>query len=285
MRFPPTCQLATCVLLGAVVGATSDSVLEVDLVFPRNETYEPTDRFPIVFAFQNAKLAKYLNPHIDYTIFNWANLPGNDGADWSHDLRTVNWSSTNDPYFAYNFFSDSVLPEGQWKMTWSVGWQSCNETAFSQQLDTSAMVFNSTTRGISFTIKKSAPKVDLVSATADKTSCSGESASDLETGVAIPINVTGKTMEVPSWVDWSGGDTCAVVASSIPTPTVDPCRVKIDSAIEASMSAAWTAKLCRGVNPPPDCPEDDRGAAQKLVVVGVSTLFAAFGALGFLLSL
>lgn len=269
-----------CALLGAVVGA-----LEVDLVFPRNESYAPTDQFPIVFAFQNPKEAKYLNPYIDYTIWNWATLPGDDNVGWSHDLRTVNWSSTDDPYFAYNFFSESSLPEGHWKMTWSVSWQSCNETAFSQQLDNSKMVSNNTSRGLSFTINKSAPKVDLVSATANTTTCSPEGASDSETGVAVPINVTGKTMEVPWWVDWSGGDTCAVVASSLPTPTADPCKVKIDSAVEASMSASLTAKLCSGLNPPPDCPEDDEGAAQKLVVVGVSTLLAAFGALGVLLSL
>ncbi len=285
MRFFPAWLLAPCALSGAVVGASSDSVLEVDLVFPRNESYAPTDRFPIVFAFQNAQKAKYLNPYIDYTIWNWANLPGNDNLGWSHDLRTVNWSSTHDAYFAYNFFSERDLPEGQWKMVWSVSWQSCNETALSHQLDPRGMVYNDTSRGISFTINKSAPKVDLVSATANKTTCSPEGASDLETGVAIPINVTGKTMEVPYWVDWPGGDTCAVVASSIPTPTVDPCRVKIDSAIEASMSASLTAKQCRGLNPPPDCPEDDEGAAQKLVVVGASTLLSAVGALGFFLSL
>lgn len=42
--------------LGAIVSASG--VLEVDLVFPHNDTYAPTEWFPIVFAFQNAELAQ-----------------------------------------------------------------------------------------------------------------------------------------------------------------------------------------------------------------------------------
>ncbi|THC91636.1 hypothetical protein EYZ11_008903 [Aspergillus tanneri] len=94
-------------------------------------------------------------------------------------------------------------------------------------------------------------------------------------------------MQVPMWVEWSGGDytndTCAVVASSTPTPTPDPCRVNIDSTIVASMSASLKARLCNGLNPPADCLEDDESAAQQLAVFGVSCLLAAFGTLGFFL--
>ncbi|KAA8649670.1 uncharacterized protein ATNIH1004_002341 [Aspergillus tanneri] len=48
--------------LGAIVGASG--VLEVDLVFPRNETYAPTDYFPVVFALQNAERARYLKSQL-----------------------------------------------------------------------------------------------------------------------------------------------------------------------------------------------------------------------------
>lgn len=44
--------------LGSVVNAAGE--LEIGVVFPRNETYAPTDNFPIVFALQNAELAKHL---------------------------------------------------------------------------------------------------------------------------------------------------------------------------------------------------------------------------------
>ncbi|KAA8652420.1 hypothetical protein EYZ11_012836 [Aspergillus tanneri] len=263
-------------LLSACMGAmvSASSVLEMDLVFPRNETYAPTELFPIIFAFQNAERAKYLNPHISYTIRNWDNR--NDTITRSYDLRWTNWSS-HDPYFAYTYFSD-FSTEGRWKLDWSLTWESCDEYAFSNSLPRASMIYNSTSWGIFFTIQNAAPKVDLVTATANKT-CPGEH------GVAI--KVTDKTMEVPLWVDWPGGDstnnTCAVVASSTPMPIPDPCRVDIDSAIAASMSASLTATLCKGVNPPADCPEDDENAAQQLAVFGVSLLLAAFGALSFFL--
>jgi hypothetical protein len=51
-------------------------------------------------------------------------------------------------------------------------------------------------------------------------------------------------------VDWSGGDytngTCAVVASSTPTPKPDPCRVNID--IDCHAVFPWTCLVCCGSN-------------------------------------
>ncbi|EGO59864.1 hypothetical protein NEUTE1DRAFT_61620 [Neurospora tetrasperma FGSC 2508] len=56
--------LASLVSLWAVVDAADSGILEVDLLFPRNETYAPTEWIPYVFSIQNAKLAKYLVPEI-----------------------------------------------------------------------------------------------------------------------------------------------------------------------------------------------------------------------------
>ncbi|KAF1835103.1 hypothetical protein BDW02DRAFT_579077 [Decorospora gaudefroyi] len=52
--------LAACA--GAVNAALG--VMEVDLVFPRNETYAPTEIFPLIFAFQNSELAPLLKPRL-----------------------------------------------------------------------------------------------------------------------------------------------------------------------------------------------------------------------------
>lgn len=56
-------------LLGAVgAGAiTFPATVEVDLVFPRNDTYTPAALIPIVFAIQNAQLAASLDPN-NYSI-------------------------------------------------------------------------------------------------------------------------------------------------------------------------------------------------------------------------
>ncbi|KAI9040040.1 uncharacterized protein KD926_008603 [Aspergillus affinis] len=251
----------------SVMAKVASNVLEVDLVFPRNDTYAPADLFPIVFAFQNPERARLLNPDIFYTIRDWDNMFGNNsfGITWSHDLKWANWSS-HDPYFVYTFFPESFRREGHYWLTWSIGWNSCDMNAFSNH-GGGDIVKNDSTWSVLFTIKDSAQKVDLVAATANKT-CPKE--------LGTAINVTGQ-------MTLRNGNTCAVVASSTPTPTPDPCQVKIDSAIVASMSASQHATFCKGLHPPADCPEEDKSAAQQLMVIGVSCFLAAVGAIGFIL--
>ncbi|KGO73175.1 hypothetical protein PITC_003620 [Penicillium italicum] len=262
--------LAAC--MGTLINASD--ILEVDLVFPHNETYAPTDRFPVVFAFQNANRARHLTPAISYTLWNLQDLDASVTS--SHDLRGTNWTD-QDTYLAHSY-STLFKNEGRYKVSWTVTWQSCDEEAFENRLSTASMIDNTTTWAAYFPTQSSAPKVDLVAATAKKT-CPDE--------YGVSIIVTDKTMKAPWNVKWSGGDytndTCAVVANSTPTATPDPCRVHIDKTTVESMEASLLARLCGGLTPPSNCPEDKKNAAQQLAVVGMSCLLAAFGALGFFL--
>jgi hypothetical protein len=262
--------------MGTIINASG--ILEVDLVFPRNDTYAPTDSFPVVFAFQNAQLARYLNPRVDFLLWN---LQADDASlTLSHDLGWKNW--TEDTYLAHKVMSFPDK-EGRYKVSWTLYWDSCDEYTFENPDRIPRMIHNRTTWATYFTIDNSAPKVDLVAATANET-CPGE--------YGVVINVTDKTMKVPSGVKWSGkawnNNTCAVVADSTPTPTPtptpDPCRVHIDKAAVASIEASVTARICRGINPPDYCPKDDKNAATQLAVAGLSCLLAVVGALGFFLA-
>ncbi|KAJ6120995.1 hypothetical protein N7523_005275 [Penicillium sp. IBT 18751x] len=260
--------LAACIT--TMINASD--ILEVDLTFPCNETYAPTKWFPIVFAFQNAERARYLNPEITYTIWNLDDR--DDVTTMSHDLRWANWTN-QDPYLAYKYFG-IFRNESRWKVTWSLSWESCDEHAFETHPLSAEMIRNTTTWSTWFTVQNSAPKVDLIAATAKKT-CPGE--------YGVAINVTDKTMNVPSYVVWSGGKytnhTCAVVASSKSTPTPNPCQVHIDKTMVASMEASLQSRLCNVINPPDECPEDEKNIAQQLAVAGVACLLAGFGALSF----
>jgi hypothetical protein len=80
------------VCMGSIINASS--VLEVELVFPRNKPYAPTEWFPVVFAFQNPERAKYLNHDISYNIWNLDDK--NNSLTRSHNLRRAN-SSSHDP--------------------------------------------------------------------------------------------------------------------------------------------------------------------------------------------
>ncbi|KAK6356032.1 hypothetical protein TWF718_000406 [Orbilia javanica] len=262
--------------LGAVVNAAA-GVLEVGIVFPRvNGTYAPTDKFPIVFALQNAEAAKHLSIDLYSFVRKGPQLRSTFG-DAVHDLSSVNF--TSEPYFVYHFLN--IETEGAYELFSTTTWASCGERPgdrydelTDKRINEVAYLANSTNMAVPFTIKKDGQNVDLVAATAD------EDKTCFAPGFAI--NVTDQTREVNNiFGRWIG--TCAVVGSASPTPTANACKVRIDSAAAASMSAVVHAAWCRGFNPPADCPKEST-AAQQLAVAGITSFAAVFGAVAFLLA-
>lgn len=61
--------------VGTAHAATRDisGVVEVDLLFPRNDTCAPAPHVPIVFAIQNTELAPLLNLWIGFEVYNMTN--------------------------------------------------------------------------------------------------------------------------------------------------------------------------------------------------------------------
>ncbi|KAK4249247.1 hypothetical protein C7999DRAFT_30300 [Corynascus novoguineensis] len=266
----PLLGLFAC--LGTIVNAAN--MLEIDLIFPRNDTYAPTDRsnnaswIPVVFAIQNAEMARHLKLSFESLIWNNSNMNAFGHAD--HDLTDANY--TSEPYFVYHHLK--IDTEGTYSLSSWVSWYICNKTG-----DQVGFVRSSTNFGVDFTIKKGAQEVDLVAATADEKTCSTEN--------GIALNVTNETYEVPPskkpyYRTHLLDGTCAVLTSTSPTTTANPCEVKIDTAVVASMSASLHAWICKGLYPPADCPKDN--AVQQLAVVGIASFVATFGAIGFLLA-
>jgi hypothetical protein len=276
MRLFPGAASSLVVLLAyltAIVEAAG--VLEIDVVFPRNETYAPSRWFPVVFAFRNAHLAQHLRPRIVWRIRNATDLLGTTPAGRTHDLSETNWTS-HEPYFVHHF-ADLEAYEGRWQLFWWADWVSCDlsgsEPAFK------ANVTEPSQRSLEFTVKSGGQVVDLVAATANN------DATCAQPGVAI--NVTDETRWVSDVrLEAQGYDTtCAVLASDSPTPTANPCQVEINSAAASSMWASLTARRCQSTNVNDtlglDCPTDN--GAERLAVAGVACLAATFGALGYLL--
>lgn len=256
--------VALLACLGAIVDAATSEIVEIDLVFPRNETYAPTDSLPVVLAFQNAKLLPDLFPQIRYTIRNHANLLGDDAASFSYlNLRWADLSG-QEPHFEAAFFKDFAT-EGHWQLQWQVFLQSCDQDSFIDSSGTRGAhgIGNQSVSSLDFTIKNGGQPADLVAATAGNKACPEQ--------LGLAVNIT--TLEV-------AGETCGVMASTTPTPS--PCQVKIDSAVAASISASWAARLCDSLMPPADCTAES--ASQRLAVAAVASWAAAFGALGFFLA-
>lgn len=248
-------------------GSETTGTMEVDLVFPRNETYAPTEWFPIVFAIQNSHLASVCIPFISVKIWRWEDI--NDyPVNYSFQTRWANFS-TSDPYFVYNDFH-GFNTEGVWKLLWEVAWQSCTPDPRAFWGKHSIMT-NHSASGFLFTTKRSAQAVDLVAGTGGN-NCSEDA------GVTFEIK---DIVDVPTRVNWDGGDTCAVLSSSTPAPK--PCRVKIDPAAASSIAASLTAKKCEALVPATGCPPEDESISQRLTVGGVVLLSGVLGAMGYML--
>ncbi|KAF2449248.1 hypothetical protein P171DRAFT_315371, partial [Karstenula rhodostoma CBS 690.94] len=193
-------------------------VLELDLVFPRNETYAPEALFPLTFA--------------------------------------RNYSSYN-PYFKYHSIR-TFSGEGHWQIAWEVSYTNCSRDRMP------GMSFNRTSYVLTFTTKKGAQEVDLLAPTTTKSY-------EERNGVALEIT---ETMKTPLGADWYGGETCAAIAPTRPTP--NPCRVSIDLDTASSISSSMERTLCKATSTPFDCEKDtdEKGAAGQLITGGVVTAFA-----------
>jgi hypothetical protein len=272
--------IATC---AKMVGALS-GVVEVDLIFPRNETYAPTAYLPIIFAFQNSHLAPFLDPiiHINTQLVQNANGSTPQwtppGSNYLEQLRWANFTN-NDTYCAYATYQRhgfTFATEGIWQVTWLFNWAVCTEDSLANNI----LMRNESGHTTTLTIRKGAQEVDLVSGTTDN-SCSGQD------GVAV--NITN-TLHIPSSAHWESstdnwdgqGDMCASTASSVPKS--DPCRVSIDPAAAASISCSITfgssATNFSTTTSSLTCPEDKKSAAGSLTIGGLAALF---GVLSYLL--
>ncbi|KAK4040089.1 hypothetical protein C8A01DRAFT_35869 [Parachaetomium inaequale] len=76
MRHPFWAAAALALAVSAQQTPTTAQHVEIDIVFPRNETYRDTDVFPIVMAVQNISTIRETKG--DYQIF-WDIMPYSDG--------------------------------------------------------------------------------------------------------------------------------------------------------------------------------------------------------------
>jgi hypothetical protein len=115
---------------------------EVDLVFPRNETYSPVSPFPVVFAFQNANVYTLYDGGFDWDISCDNAFYSRTTSDLS-DPGDNNFTAPSDPYFfvssAPNSSNPVLDPDDTWlesnvincTLTWSFGfWTNCSDYGF-----------------------------------------------------------------------------------------------------------------------------------------------------------
>ncbi len=274
-RCPPrgVWSLLLTVVLPCMTAALSFSpeTVEVDLVFPRNDTYGPAPFMPILFAIQNAHLAASLSLGFNWQLEQIDDV--HDDGPSSQDILALYNTTNATVYYAYQYTFVTRNTEAQWRLVWSLESSNCSA-------DGSSYSGASRSRFVIFSTSKSAPAPDLVTATADK-NCT-------DTDSSFTFNVTGTTD-----VQIEQLQPCAILAPG-PSPPPTPCGAAVNAAAASSISAAITATACRVLHPDPslNCPTESSRASRvvspatgwKITISGWLAFFigAIFGPVLFL---
>ncbi|GFP58989.1 hypothetical protein TASIC1_0011035600 [Trichoderma asperellum] len=255
-------RFALAALMAGLVAAMGDksashtvpAPFEVDLLFPRNETYAPSWLMPIVFAVQNPPLTV---PPLSASI-EWAVWEGNDtGSPGSARAGFGDVAATNPAPSNPNLLSVAVntisYPEGVWTLAWYVQYDTCGGPRRGENFTTV------------FTVSKSGKAIDIEAATSSDTCGTAE---------AQAFNVTSPVQ-------------CGTLD---PSPTTNPCAVTINSAAVSSISAlakatgavctSYSTNLtCQDPRPPPGQPSAANPRVAASSTLHVLTLLAALVAM------
>ncbi|KID81606.1 chitinase [Metarhizium guizhouense ARSEF 977] len=241
--------LASCGWAAVDVAGQSKlpETVEVDLVFPHNDTYAPVALMPLVFAIQNFPTSRPLFLQIDFDIFHtpsW-NTTVQQGIIFLNHANYSNNASTL--HFVYDWTTRLNNTEGSWAMWWGVYSANCTDTGLAPgplKLD-----LNYQRNLVHFSTKHGAQQPDLVAASKD-------GVCDKTTGVTF--NIT-EVKEV-SWFNRHSvdHDVCPILAPEAPKP--NPCLAKVNATTASSILYDIQSKACmRGLNPNVTCPPEPQG--------------------------
>ncbi|KAJ6049646.1 hypothetical protein N7444_006362 [Penicillium canescens] len=105
------CLLALSVVVNlATVNATGLGLAEIDLVFPRNDTFEPMPLMPIVFAVKNNPAFQQISPSMTYKPLSTDDLVDNK----------------TETQFVYFGIANHFNTENTWEFGWSMSWSNCS---------------------------------------------------------------------------------------------------------------------------------------------------------------
>ncbi|VUC36268.1 unnamed protein product [Clonostachys rosea] len=214
-----------------------DNTFEIDIIYPRNETYNATDTFPVVVALQKPHVASRLGKIrfgayiIPYS--NWDTRGGIDVGNTERWLRTYDAANfTGDPFFAVEVTDVTSWNKelgysgrGLHALIWSILWLDQNDTACGQGNYIDGRIF--------FTIDDEGVNPNIM----DADECPFE-------GSVVQVN--GNETSCPGFTELERG-------------TGNPCAIKIDSAKASSFSSQISSKA----SPAPAATTTDRTKDDK----------------------
>ncbi|KAH6631035.1 hypothetical protein B0J18DRAFT_422933 [Chaetomium sp. MPI-SDFR-AT-0129] len=264
----------------AMVHAATSGLLEVDLVFPRdNQTYAPTPYMPIVFALHNAELARGIYPEIAFRIRNRLDPNEGQGEGFYLPINLPNETISNSEPWLVHTLVNNFATAGAWDLVFDLWWVDCKlEENFGDpeyQGRVAGHVLDGYPGAISMNTSHGGQGLDLVAATADEKACHA----GMEPGHVL--NVTNDRRNVTDYEDKRLYPTCLMVSKVAPDTSLHLCDVRINSTAATAIAASVKDALCHGKNPPADCPSEP-STASRLGVAGAGYLVATLATLGFL---
>jgi hypothetical protein len=246
-----TFLLAVSCALSTTAAVHFPALVEVDLVFPRNETYVPTPVFPVVFAIQNLAAASSIGP-LELTWAIWRLDTDDIQQVWGN--QTVDQTNSTEPYYKYiNLWTaglDGAESARRYQLWWQVEYSAC----FGKK-ENPGSVSGSRQDNFTFTLDPNAQQVQPI-LSADLDACPASNAT-------IMVKETWPVNNRPDH------DICGVVRNVDVDAFANPCAVKLDHAAASSIAAEVTASAC-AASPPAltsGCPTETKDSAGSSVPV------------------
>ena len=236
--------------------AVQAAVVEVDLIFPRNDTYAPGQYMPVVFAIQNSAIATPLDIYITWNVYQ---LDGNASSTGFIDLRQTNFTGA-DPFFVAGYAQRVNGTKGHWAAAWDMSFTNCSISMQSWGENYTTVKQNVAWSNVEFTTKPDAPAPNLAQSPG---ACVNGSK-----GVVIDI---AETLPLYSIGDNNGHYACHVLASP-PTVSGNSCSVAVNETTASSI----LGKFC-GPDFSTTCPSKSGATAMGTLasVAWVSPVLAA----------
>lgn len=224
---------------------TYPTIVELELVFPREGISAPAELMPLVFAVQNSQAVPSLGLTVGWQI---GKIDGSENPLFSGfwGLTSTNYSS--DQYYIFTHIQLSNQTKGDFRVPWYVYANNCSSI---DSTDPSRAGINAT-----FTLKKRAQQPDLVAATSPET-CATMSNQTFDIVGSVPYrNNIGE----------GGRNSCTVLAE--PSPIASPCALPLDAAQTSIISASITAAACARSNPDLEigCPQPTQMSSANLAL-------------------
>ena len=209
--------------VGGVGVQAAGGIVEVDLVFPRNETYRPGS-IPILFAVRNSPLAVPLAMSIGWTL--WESSPNKTMMDSGSRPLLCDALGQTDPFFTAERVDPAKTTnyEATWVLLWSVQSQNCSGSGISQLLQL---------QQLTFTTQKGAQEPDVLQGTA---ACARSPGVTFNVTDTVPV-LTSQNM---------GQGECNVLAPG-PPPAADVCALAIGPSVAAIMNKTADQLFCYSV--------------------------------------